>query len=347
VTTLLEQANLLMLDFTYSCFTNGTQSNCSAATDINGLRADIAGANSHSIFTIVNHTVSLLGPNVAPCSLLAGVNQSPGTENLCGMNDFNLTVDGNVTVLSFGWNSTQALGFNTIFFDPRIYTYALNATGIVPPPSPSPPPVIPAPIKPSFSRCFCNMSNEDVIGGMQNMSYLWSDYIMYTRLAVEEMIMNTTVLSNDTVKRLYNSTDALGKNFGAFYCQANGAQYAGILKSEVDAILANVSILINNNSVTNVTNSSALQFAQYWHAVNPFAGTDDVYGYTVQRYAALNSLMQALINQDGKTVVSQQNQYTQATRDMVTYLLQAFRFQKQLSCSKNDCGCVRDCSQQF
>jgi hypothetical protein len=332
VTSMLQQADIFLLDLNYSCFGSGNLSNCSAVRLIQDTRADINGNQSQSVFTLVNHTVSFIGPNVAPCSLIAASNGN----NSCGLNGFNLTVEDNVTVVSFEWNSTQVNGFDTILLDSRAYTLALNTSGpVVPTPTPTPPE---SPLVPSFSRCYCNITTEPLLDATLNMSNLWDDHILYTRLAVEEMIFNSTSISNDTITRLYQNADDLGDNFGIFYCQDNGKQYAQLIRRQVNDILANVTAIMNNQNQTNVTDR-ALEFANYWNAVNPFAVTDEVYNLTSISFSALSNLMNALNDQDSSAVVTQQDAFSQATRNMVTYLLQAFKFQRLLRCT-NNCGSI-------
>jgi hypothetical protein len=291
---------------------------------------------------LVNHTVSFIGPNVAPCSLIAASNGN----NSCGLNSFNLAVEDNVTVVSFEWNATQVNGFDTILLDSRAYTLALNTSGpVVPTPTPTP-----TPVRPSFSRCFCALSSENVTEAIINMTRLWYDHLLYTRLAVEDIVFNRTSISNGTVNRLYQNQDELGANFGVLYCEANGLQYAQILRRHIDSAVGVLLALLNNSDVTGPTNvalANAKEFATFWHAINPFAATDDVYNHMADHISTLAVLMQDLIAQNSTAIVTQMNIYTQATRDMTQYFIQAFRFQKRLGCSKNTDCCFNQCMNSF
>jgi hypothetical protein len=176
--------------------------------------------------------------------------------------------------------------------------------------------------------CLCTFANETAIeSAFLQMRRLWEDHVLYTRLAVEEVIFSSP-LAGASVARLYSNQDDLGHNLALFFCPANGVIYTAILRRHIDAAVAFLTALIQGNTTAadiglNAALANAREFAQFWHCVSPFAIEDEVYNHMVMHLTTLADLMRAIIAHDAPLVVSKFDTYSAASRSMADYLVES------------------------
>ncbi len=194
--------------------------------------------------------------------------------------------------------------------------------------------------------CLCDLNSEQFSDALIDMRLLWDDHFFYTRLAVEETVVNglNSPQSVAIVNRLLQNQDQLGDNLAIFYCDANGAQYASILREHIEYAVEVLKILRNPTSPTYAQDlaaaeaealENAREFAQFWACINRFADEEHVFEHMQHHILTLVDLMKAIVARNTPLVISTQDVYSAATREMSAYFADIIQQQWENECNQS------------
>lgn len=184
-------------------------------------------------------------------------------------------------------------------------------------------------------NCLCELSRKQLSNSLVDMRLVWAEHVLYTRLAVEQVVTDSP-LAGDTVQGLYNNQIDLGNNLAIFYCQENGTQYADILRRHIDAAVAVLTALVSGvglPAAQAAALANAREFAQFWADINRFANEEEVFEHMQHHILTLVDLMNALIAENAAEVVRTQDIYSAATRELSEYLARVVRRQWRRQCN--------------
>ena len=202
---------------------------------------------------------------------------------------------------------------------------------------PSPPPVDDC----NATQELCYLSSHEVYEVLLRMREWWEDHVIWTRITIEQVITNSNFAS-ESLDRLFRNQEDLGKNLGLLYCERNGQRYTAILRVHINyAVEVLTAILQGSSDLDEAVNralANAREFAEFWHAINPLTKTQTVYNHMVSHIATLEELMVALNDGDAAGAVSKFDVYSEATRDMVDYLVEKVGRQRAVICSHDGEG---------
>jgi hypothetical protein len=178
-----------------------------------------------------------------------------------------------------------------------------------------------------LADCLCDLDFEEVLTALVEMRLLWADHVLYTRLAIEEVVDNTAearevqtapnpaemnLLFGATAARLYKNQQDLGNNLAIFYCDGNGHQYADILTRHIGGAVAVLGDLIGLTDPTltqtqinalntklaadqEIVRANAQEFSHFWACVNPYINEQELYQHMLHHISTLVDMMKAIV----------------------------------------------------